>query len=124
MANLGEGEYGEFGDYGEGYLSQADAGSGAYTVKSHNKQDITVMTRFDNYFPPFPENAPDEVRMRYGLEDATLRAMMSRGEHDVSSMWHPFPVYSARRARWHQRRHGASGRRLLREDQHPTAADR
>ena len=28
MANLGEGEYGEFGDYGEGYLSQADAGSG------------------------------------------------------------------------------------------------
>ena len=49
MANLGEGEYGEFGDYGEGYLSQADAGSGAYTVKSHNKQDITVMTRFDNY---------------------------------------------------------------------------
>ena len=51
MANLGEGEYGEFGDYGEGYLSQADAGSGAYTVKSHNKQDITVMTRFDNYFP-------------------------------------------------------------------------
>ena len=95
MANLGEGEYGEFGDYGEGYLSQADAGSGAYTVKSHNKQDITVMTRFDDYFLPFPENAPDEVRMRYGLEDATLRAMMSRGEHDVSSMWHPFPVYKA-----------------------------
>ena len=121
MANLGEGEFGEFGDYGEGYLSQADAGSGAYTVKSHNKQDITVMTRFDDYFPPFPENAPDEVRMRYGLEDATLRAMMSRGEHDVSSMWHPFPVYSARR---HQRRHGASGRRLLRENQHPAAADR
>ena len=95
MANLGEGEYGEFGDYGEGYLSQADAGSGAYTVKSHNKQDITVMTRFDDYFLPFPENAPDEVRMRYGLEDATLRAMMSRGEHDVSSMWHPFPVYKS-----------------------------
>jgi peptide/nickel transport system substrate-binding protein len=95
MANIAEGEYGDLGDYGTAFLSQADAGSGAYAVKSHNKQDLTVMRRFDDYFLPFPANAPDEVRMRYGLEDATLRAMMSKGEHDVSSMWHPTPVYKA-----------------------------
>ena len=44
MANLGEGE-GEMGDWGQAFLSANGAGTGAYTVVSHNPQEETVMER-------------------------------------------------------------------------------
>jgi peptide/nickel transport system substrate-binding protein len=61
-------------------------------VVAHDKQTLTVMKKFDGYFLPFPANAPTEVRMSYSVEDATLRALMSRGQLDLSSMWHPNEV--------------------------------
>ncbi len=91
-AHKADGSYGEWGDYGQAYLDQHDAGSGAYTVAAHDKQTLTVMKKFDGYYLPFPTNAPSEVRMSYSVEDATLRALMSRGQLDVSSMWHPNEV--------------------------------
>lgn len=94
IANLREGDFGDRGDYGRAFLESNDAGSGAYTVVSHNKQELTVLERVDDYWLPFAENAPDEVRMRYSLEPATLRALMERGEHDVSSMWHAYETYT------------------------------
>ena len=95
LANIKDGDFGDLGDYGRAYLESNDAGSGAYTVISHNKQELTVMKRFDGYWLPFGPKSPDEARMRYSLEPATLRALMERGEHDVSSMWQPYETYSA-----------------------------
>lgn len=89
------GAYGDNGDYGEAFLSAKDAGSGAYTVTSQNPQSETVMAKFDGYFMPFAENAPDQVRYRYGLEASTVRALMARGEHDISSLWLPPEVLAA-----------------------------
>ena len=91
-AHKADGSFGEWGDYGQGYLDQHDAGSGAYSVAAHDKQTLTVMKKFNSYYLPFPANAPTEVRMSYSVEDATLRALMSRGQLDVSSMWHPNEV--------------------------------
>lgn len=88
MANLGEGE-GDMGDWGEAFLSANGGGSGAYRVVSHNPQEETVMVKNADYFLGVPAAAPDTVRLRYGLEAATVRALIARGEHDISSQWLP-----------------------------------
>ena len=95
MANKEDGKYGEFGDYAEAWLSAHDAGSGAYTVESQNPQSETVMVKFPGYFLGFAANAPDKVRYRYGLEASTVRALMSRGEHDIADLWLPPEVIKA-----------------------------
>lgn len=86
--NLGEGE-GEMGDWGQAFLSGNGAGSGAYAVTSHNPQEETVMERNDDYFLGVPDAAPDSVRLRYSLEAATVRTLLSQGEHDIASQWLP-----------------------------------
>lgn len=88
MENLGEGE-GDTGDWGQAFLSAHSAGTGAYTVTSHNPQDETVMAKNPGYFLGVPEVAPDTVRLRYGLEAATVRTLIAQGEHDISSQWLP-----------------------------------
>lgn len=88
MANLGAGQ-GEIGDWGEAFLSENGAGSGAYRVVSHNPQDETVMEKNADYFLGASDAAPDRVRLRYGLEAATVRTLIAQGEHDISSQWLP-----------------------------------
>jgi peptide/nickel transport system substrate-binding protein len=94
MANLGPGE-GEMGDWGQAFLSANAAGSGAYRIQSHNPQEETVLVKNADYFLDIPEAAPDVVRLRYGLEAATVRALMARGEHDITSQWLPPEVLRA-----------------------------
>lgn len=88
MENLGEGE-GEMKDWGQAFLSTNSAGTGAYKVFSHNPQEETVMEKYEGYFLGIPELAPDQVRLRYGLEAATVRTLIAQGEHDISSQWLP-----------------------------------
>ncbi len=88
-ANKGDGEW------GEAFLSGNGAGTGAYTVKSHNPQDETVMDKNDGYFLGVADAAPDTVRLRYGLEAATVRTLIAQGEHDISSQWLPPEVMGA-----------------------------
>ncbi|OQP85041.1 twin-arginine translocation pathway signal protein [Rhizobium rhizosphaerae] len=95
LQNKADGKHGEFGDYGEAFLSAHDAGSGAYKVDSQNPQSETVMVKFAGYFLPFAEKAPDRVRYRYGIEAPTVRALMSRGEHDIADLWLPPEVIRA-----------------------------
>ncbi len=94
MANLGDGE-GEMKDWGQTFLSGNSGGSGAYTVRSHNPQEETVMTKNAGYFLGVPAKAPDTVRLRYGLEAATVRTLIAQGEHDISSQWLPPEVMRA-----------------------------
>ncbi|MCC5975979.1 MAG: ABC transporter substrate-binding protein, partial [Rubellimicrobium sp.] len=58
-------------------------------------QEETVMALNPNYFGEVAEGAPSEVRLRYGLEPATVRALIARGEHDISSQWLPPEVMVA-----------------------------
>ncbi len=88
LANLGAGD-GEMKDWGQAFLSANDAGSGAYKVTSHNPQQETVMAKNADYFLGVPAKAPDTVRLRYGLEAATVRTLIAQGEHDISSQWLP-----------------------------------
>jgi peptide/nickel transport system substrate-binding protein len=81
--------------WGEAYLSAHAAGTGAYAVQSHNPQEETVMVKNPGYFLGIAEGAPDVVRLRYGLEAATVRALIAQGEHDISSQWLPPEVMAA-----------------------------
>jgi len=87
MANKKDGQYGAFGDYGQEFLMAHDGGSGAYRIESHNPQELTVMAKNKTYFLGVPDAAPDIVRLRYGLDAATIRALISRGELDIASQW-------------------------------------
>ena len=89
------GPYGERGDFAEAFLAQNDAGSGAYRVTEHNPQDGSVLARFADYFGEFARNAPDLVRIRYGVEAATIRTLMSRREFEITSQWIPVEIKRA-----------------------------
>src|SRR5205823_5946988 len=89
------GPYGERGDFAETYLAQNDAGSGAYRVTEHNPQEGTVLNKFADYFGGFAKNAPDVVRIRYGVEAATIRTLMSRKEFEITSQWIPVEIKRA-----------------------------
>lgn len=88
LENLGAGD-GDMGDWGQAFLSANAAGSGAYGVVAHNPQQETVMAKNEGYFLGVPDKAPDTVRLRYGLEVATVRTLIAQGEHDISSQWLP-----------------------------------
>lgn len=93
--NQAEGSFGENGDYGSAWLSANSAGSGAFVVQTHDPQTETVMARNPHYAGAVDPAAPETVRYRYGLEASTVRALMSRGEHDISSLWLPPEVLKA-----------------------------
>ena len=82
-------------EWGEEFLSGSSAGSGSYSVKSHNPQEETVMSKWDGYFLNVADAAPDTVRLRYGLEAATVRTLIAQGEHDIASQWLPPEVIKA-----------------------------
>lgn len=83
------------GDWASAWMSQNSAGSGPYMVESQDPQTETVMVQNPNWWGDYAENAPERVRYRYGLEASTVRALMSRGEHDISSLWLPPEVLKA-----------------------------
>lgn len=87
LANLGDGNFEDLGDYGQAYLSEVSVGSGAYQIDRHNPQNLTIMKKADDYFLGIPSEAPDTVRLHYSIEPATLRAMLSRGELDIGDQW-------------------------------------
>lgn len=82
-------------EWGEEFLSGTAAGTGAYAVSSHNPQEETVMAKSDSYFLTVADAAPDTVRLRYGLEAATVRTLIAQGEHDIASQWLPPEVVQA-----------------------------
>ena len=105
-------------DWGQAYLSGHAAGSGAYKVVSHNPQEETVMAKNAGYFLGAPPKAPDTVRLRYGLEAATVRTLISQGQHEISSQWLPPEVLKSLAASGATTANRARYIRLLRQDEH------
>ena len=95
MTKKADGKYGEFGDYGEAYLNDHDAGSGAYSVVNHTPEGETNLVKFPGYFQGVPAAAPDKVRIRYGLQASTVRELVASGQEDMTSQWLPPEVIRA-----------------------------
>ncbi|MCK4241126.1 MAG: ABC transporter substrate-binding protein [Candidatus Atribacteria bacterium] len=80
-----EGPYGEFGDYGKGWLVSHDAGSGPYKVKEMKTQEYLLMEKFNDYWAGWEnKDAPQYVKEMGTIEAVSVRTLMSRGELEIT----------------------------------------
>lgn len=87
MANLEDGPYGDFGDYGKKYLLTHDAGSGAYTIKEFPLEEYVLMERYPDYWGEIDPDAPDEIKFIATTEAMTVRTLMANKELEISDQW-------------------------------------
>ena len=96
MANLDqEGAYGEFGDYGKGWLITHDAGSGPYMVSEMRIQEHMIAERFVDYWEGFDANNPDKFIFVGTVEPVTTRVMMGKRELEISDQWQSEESFAA-----------------------------
>lgn len=88
MANQEDGDYGEFGDYGQAFLNQQDAGSGPYVVDVYEPGTRTVFRKFDDYWRGWEPNQVTEATFLIVSEMATQKLMLQNGEVDFIEQWH------------------------------------
>jgi len=88
MANIQDGLYGEFGDYGKGWLVTHDAGSGPYKVKEMKTEEYLLMEKFNDYWLGWEnKDAPQYVKEFGTTEAITVRTLISRGELEITDQW-------------------------------------
>ena len=87
MANIKKpGMYGDMGDYGKGYVSSYDVGSGPYMIKNFSRAEYLLMEKNPNYFLDI-SSAPDEFKMIGSTESALLKTLMVRRELEMTNRW-------------------------------------
>lgn len=88
MANIQDGLYGEFGDYGKRWLVTHDAGSGPYQVKEMKTAEYLLMEKFNDYWAGWEnKDAPQYVKEIGTTEAITIRTLISRGELEITDQW-------------------------------------
>lgn len=89
MANIQkEGSYGEFGDYGKGWLVTHDAGSGPYKVNEIKIGEYLLMEKFNDYWAGWEnKDAPQYVKEIGTTDSLTVRALISRGELEITDQY-------------------------------------
>jgi peptide/nickel transport system substrate-binding protein len=98
MANIQRpGLYGEFGDYGTGWLLTNSAGSGPYRVREVRLEEFVLLERNKDWWAKdqFVANAPDEVRVIPLPDAATLRTLMANRELEISDQWQSADTFRA-----------------------------
>jgi peptide/nickel transport system substrate-binding protein len=97
MANLQkEGPYGEFGDYGKGWLVTHDAGSGPYQVKENKVPEYLLLEKFDDYWAGWENKDAPQYWKQLGTREAiTVKTLFSRGEMEISDSWQTKENYTA-----------------------------
>lgn len=95
MANLAEGDFGDMGDYGQGFLSNSGAGSGPYRMVSHDSQSETVMEINPDWFGTFADSPPEVIRSKYAVEAVAVRQLMPRREVELTRLPLPPEILTA-----------------------------
>lgn len=88
VENQQDGDYGEFGDYGQAFLNQQDAGSGPYYVDVYEPGTKTVFRKFDDYWGGWEPGQVTEATFLIVSELATQKLMLQKGEVDFIEQWH------------------------------------
>jgi peptide/nickel transport system substrate-binding protein len=83
------GNYGEFGDYGTGYLLTHDAGSGPYRVTDVQLEEYVQLEKNADWWAKDKSvaTAPDQVRFIPVPPAATLRTLLANRELEISDQW-------------------------------------
>jgi peptide/nickel transport system substrate-binding protein len=90
IKNKKSGEYGEFGDYGQEWLNDHDAGSGPYMMVSHSPGERMEAERFKDYFLGWEEAKPNEAPIErlifiMNYETATLMMLLKSQQLDLEA---------------------------------------
>lgn len=88
IENKQDGDYGEFGDYGQAFLNQQDAGSGPYYVDVYEPGTKTVFRKFDDYWGGWEPGQVTEATFLIVSELVTQKLMLQKGEVDFIEQWH------------------------------------
>ena len=87
MANLGDGPYGEMGDYGKNWLITNDAGSGPYMVKELKMQEHLHGVAFEDYWAGWDADAPEAFMILGTTSGQTVRTLINRRELEITDQW-------------------------------------
>jgi len=90
-----EGPFGEYGDYGQAWLAEHDAGSGPYKVVEYKRGERAVLEKFDDYWAGWTPGKPERVIILVVGEQATLVSMLKKGEVDMVEQWLPADTFEA-----------------------------
>jgi peptide/nickel transport system substrate-binding protein len=89
MANKAPGDFGEFGDYGQAYMTRNDAGSGPYMLVRHEAQQETAMKLNEKHFSAPSAKTPSMVHLRFGFDPATVRNLLARQDLELTRVTLP-----------------------------------
>ncbi|MFH5801910.1 ABC transporter substrate-binding protein [Haladaptatus sp. CMAA 1911] len=95
MKNKQSGKFNDRGDYGQKWLNSNDAGSGAYQLKSFERQSQISFSKFDDYWMGWDENPFNEVQIKIITKDPTVRSLMKTGKLDMTSQYQSQETYDA-----------------------------
>lgn len=87
MENLQPGDFGEFQDYGQAFLVENEAGSGAYEVSQFQPGSLVVFDAFEDYWKGWEPGQATRVNFRVIGEHATEKLMIEQGEADIVEQW-------------------------------------
>jgi len=87
LANKKAGPYGDNGDYGEAYLTNAAAGSGPFQLSSYERSTILELKRFPDYWRGWKPGQIERVVYRVVKEEATMRTLLTGGQADMIDQW-------------------------------------
>lgn len=84
------GNYGEYGDMGESWLSQEttmDVGSGPYKIVFFDDYEWMDLVAFDDYWKGWTSDQFRKIRISPIKEESTIKFGMARGDIDMTDDW-------------------------------------
>jgi len=83
-------------EWGEAYLSDHSAGAGPYMLDEWTRGSQMVLQRYENYHMGWPKERPiDELRFVVTRDEATVKALATKGELGMSSQYQSNETYDA-----------------------------
>ncbi len=84
------------GEWGETYLADNSAGAGPYKLDGWTRGAQMMMSRYDNYHAGWPNQKPiDDLRFVVTRDEATVKALATKGELGMSSHYQGVETYDA-----------------------------
>ena len=85
--------YGDFGDYGKGWLLTHDAGAGPYKINEFQLDEFLLGEKFDDYFMGWDDNAPKYFKLSNMNDPVAQRTAFSNKQLEISSDSLPQETY-------------------------------
>lgn len=83
------------GDWGQDFLTDAEAGSGPYMLDAWSRGSEMRMSRFEDWHAGWHDGAIDQVRFVVTTDEATVRSLAAAGDLQMTSQYQANETYAA-----------------------------